>query len=64
MDIPILKSDSKRMGRPPLYGKTVFIHLDKSVPERIEMVLRTRKNARTFIRHAIERELKRREKKR
>ena len=64
MDIPISKSDIARMGRPPLYGKTVLIHLDKSVPGRIEKVLRGKEKRADFIRAAVERELKRREKKR
>ena len=64
MDIPISESNSKRMGRPPLYGKTVLIRLDKSAPGRIDKVLRAKEKRADFIRAAIEREVTRREKKR
>ena len=64
MDIPISESDSKRMGRPPLYGKSILIRLAKSVSGRIDKVLLAEEKRADFIRSAIEREVKRREKKR
>ena len=52
------------MGRPPLYGKAMLIRLGKNVPERIAKVLRRKEKRADFIRIAVERELKRREKRR
>ena len=55
--------DSKRMGRPPLHRRTMLIRIDKTVPGRIDNVLTGKEKRVDLIRAAIERELKRREKK-
>jgi len=49
------------MGRPPMNVKPVLVRLPDGVPERIDALVGPQKRAE-FIRDAIERELKRREK--
>jgi hypothetical protein len=50
------------MGRPPLYGKAMLIRVEKTVPGRIDKVLRPEERRADFLRAAIERELTLREK--
>lgn len=60
-DIPISGS-SRRMGRPPLNLKATVVRISDSALKRIEALVGKNKMAE-FIRDAVERELKRREKK-
>ncbi|WP_395451202.1 YlcI/YnfO family protein [Aminobacter sp. UC22_36] len=48
------------MGRPPLNVKPILVRLPDDVPERIDAIVGKNKRAE-FIREAVERELKRRE---
>jgi metal-responsive CopG/Arc/MetJ family transcriptional regulator len=50
-----------RMGRPKLNVKPMVVRLPDGVPERIDTVAGPNRRAE-FIREAVERELKRREK--
>jgi hypothetical protein len=50
------------MGRPPLNMKATVVRLSKDALERIEALVGKQKMAE-FIREAVERELKRRERK-
>lgn len=52
---------SRRMGRPPLGNKPTVVRLSEEVRERIRELVGDSGMAQ-FIREAIERELKRREK--
>jgi hypothetical protein len=49
------------MGRPPLNVRSTNVRLGEGVPARIDAVLRPKESMAAFIRHAIERELTRRE---
>ena len=51
-----------RMGRPPLNMKATVVRLSKDALKRIEALVGKQKMAE-FIREAVERELKRRERK-
>ncbi|NIJ57261.1 Arc/MetJ-type ribon-helix-helix transcriptional regulator [Pseudochelatococcus lubricantis] len=51
---------SARMGRPPLNVKPILVRLPDDVPDRIDALVGKQKRAE-FIREAVERELKRRE---
>lgn len=56
------ESDKKcRMGRPPLNVRPMVVRLGKGVPERIDDVLQDRESRASFIRKAVDQELKRRE---
>lgn len=57
--LPISDS-SARMGRPPLNVKPILVRLPDDVPDRIDAIVGKQKRAE-FIREAVERELKRRE---
>jgi Arc/MetJ-type ribon-helix-helix transcriptional regulator len=48
------------MGRPPLNVKPILVRLPDDVPERIDALVGKNRRAE-FIREAVERELKRRE---
>lgn len=48
------------MGRPPLNVKPILVRLPDDVPDRIDALVGKQKRAE-FIREAVERELKRRE---
>lgn len=51
------------MGRPPMNVKPTVVRLGEGVPERIDAVLEPKEKRADMIREAIERELKRRERK-
>jgi Arc/MetJ-type ribon-helix-helix transcriptional regulator len=53
---------ARRMGRPPMNVKETKVRLNDDQPERIEALVGKNRMAE-FIREAVERELKRREKK-
>lgn len=57
-----IPSMSPRMGRPPLGNKPTQIRLPEEIRERIREIVGVKGMAQ-FIREAVERELKRREKK-
>jgi predicted DNA-binding protein len=61
MNYPI-SANPGRMGRPPLNIKATVVRLSKEALERIEALVGKQKMAE-FIRDAVERELKRRERK-
>ena len=50
-----------RMGRPPMSVKATVVRLPEGVPERIDAVAGKNRRAE-FIREAVDRELRRREK--
>ena len=56
-----IPANHARMGRPPLNIKPTVVRLSKDALERIEALVGKQKMAE-FIREAVERELKRREK--
>lgn len=58
--IPI-SDTSRRMGRPALNVKPILVRLPDDVPDRIDALVGKNRRAE-FIREAVERELKRREK--
>lgn len=60
MNFPI-PATQVRMGRPPLGVKPTLVRLDDGQPERIDALVGPNKRAE-FIREAVEKELKRREK--
>lgn len=60
MQIPI-SGTRVRMGRPPLNVKPVLVHLGEDQPDRIDAIVGANGRSR-FIREAVERELRRREK--
>ena len=60
MQIPI-SGTRVRMGRPPLNVKPMLVRLDEGQPERIDALVGPNKRAE-FIREAVEKELRRREK--
>jgi hypothetical protein len=57
-----ISANPGRMGRPPLNIKATVVRLSKEALERIEALVGKQKMAE-FIRDAVERELKRRERK-
>lgn len=59
MDFPI-SAKPARMGRPPLNVKPTVVRLPNDALERIEVLVGKNQMA-AFIREAVERELKRRE---
>jgi predicted DNA-binding protein len=61
MNLPISAS-SGRMGRPPLNLKPTVVRLSEETLKRIEALVGKNRMAQ-FIREAVERELKRRERK-
>lgn len=56
-----ISDTSRRMGRPPLGNKPTLVRLAEEVRERIRQLVGEQGMA-AFIREAVERELKRREK--
>lgn len=60
MSFPISGTEA-RMGRPPMQVKPMVVRLPEGTPERIDAVAGKNRRAE-FIREAVERELKRREK--
>jgi hypothetical protein len=58
-NIPV-SDTSRRMGRPPLGNKPTLVRLSEEVRERIRELVGEQGMA-AFIREAVERELKRRE---
>jgi hypothetical protein len=50
-----------RMGRPPLNIRPMVVRLGKDIPERIDDVLQDKESRASFIRKAVNEELKRRE---
>lgn len=61
MNFPI-SGTARRMGRPPMNLKTTVVRLSAEALERIEALVGKNRMAE-FIREAVERELKRRERK-
>lgn len=59
MQIPI-SGTRKRMGRPPLKVKPMLVRLPEGVAERIDAIAGENRRAE-FIREAVEKELRRRE---
>lgn len=55
-----ISATPRRMGRPPLNVKPTLVRLPNGVAERIDMLVGANKRAE-FIREAVERELRRRE---
>jgi Arc/MetJ-type ribon-helix-helix transcriptional regulator len=55
-----LSSIKPRMGRPPLNNKPTLVRLPESAMERIDALVGQHRRS-AFIREAVERELKRRE---
>ncbi len=60
--LPMPESANKtRMGRPPLNVKPMVVRLGKRIPERIDGVLKEHESRASFIRKAVDEELRRRE---
>lgn len=60
MNFPVSATQA-RMGRPPLNVKPMLVRLPRGMAERIDAVAGEQKRAE-FIRDALEKELKKREK--
>lgn len=60
-ELPI-SATSARMGRPPLNVKPMLVRLPEGVAEKIDELAGPNRRAE-FIREAVEREIKRRERK-
>lgn len=63
MSYPISATEP-RMGRPPMNIKPMLVRLPNGMDDRIDAVLEPKEKRADLIREAVEREIKRRERKR